>query len=109
MTYHNGQGGSKSVDVEASDLQLWNTPAPTEVPTLAPTAARTWQVKSKSAAYCSYCTTCRFLENQGAHLGKPCNAGDAPVTREASIAGGGCNGHCGCNVHNRVDIRYVCV
>lgn len=40
MTYHNGQGGSKSVDVEASDLQLWNN-APVKVTTAAPTTTTT--------------------------------------------------------------------
>ena len=68
-----------------------------------------WVKTSESSAYCSYCTSCRFLESsEGTIEGKVCNAGDAPVVREASIAGGGCGGHCGCNVHNRIDYKFEC-
>jgi hypothetical protein len=68
-----------------------------------------WVKTSESSAYCSYCTSCRFRESsEGTIEGNVCNAGDAPVAREASIAGGGCGGHCGCNVHNRIDYKFEC-
>ena len=82
------------------------TPATT---TLAPYV---WELSKKSGAYCSYCTSCRFLErNHPTPMleGQACLTLHDKLRREASIAGGGCSGHCGCNVHNRVDYDYTCV
>jgi hypothetical protein len=85
-------------------------PAPTPAPTApAPAPAYTWQKTAESGAYCSYCTWCQFLENQGSLAGTACANGDAQRDWQASITGGGCPGHCGCNVHNRVDITYQCL
>ena len=65
-----------------------------------------WKVVKQSSAYCSYCTSCRFL---GAGLaGQPCRKGAGSAKREASVSGGGCSGHCGCNVHNRIDYEFSC-
>jgi hypothetical protein len=69
----------------------------------------TWKLVKQSNAYCSYCTSCRFLESSVGSLGgQPCEKGAGSVKREASIKGGGCTGHCGCNVHNRIDYEYAC-